>query len=45
MERIWLKSYLDGMPPEIGVDAFSSIGEFFAASVEKFRDRTALRAP
>ena len=41
MERIWLKSYPEGVPAEIDADAFGSIGEFFAASVEKFRDRTA----
>jgi long-chain acyl-CoA synthetase len=41
MERIWLKSYPEGVPAEIDPDAFRSLGEFFAASVAQFRDRTA----
>ena len=41
MERIWLKSYPEGVPAEIDPNAFRSLGEFFAASVAKFRDRTA----
>src|SRR5271165_6716242 len=41
MERIWLKSYPEGVPAEIDADAFASIGEFLAASVERFRERTA----
>jgi long-chain acyl-CoA synthetase len=41
MERIWLKSYPAGVPAEIDPNAFRSLGEFFAASVAKFHDRTA----
>jgi long-chain acyl-CoA synthetase len=41
MERIWLKSYPRGVPAEVDPDAFRSLGEFFAASVDKFRDRVA----
>ena len=41
MERIWLKSYPEGVPAEIDPNAFRSLGEFFAASVAKFRDQTA----
>ena len=41
MERIWLKSYPEGVPAEIDPDAYRSIGEFFAASVEQYRDRDA----
>ena len=41
MERIWLKSYPEGVPAEIDPNAFRSLGEFFAASVAKFRHRTA----
>ena len=41
MERIWLKSYPEGVPAEIDPKAFRSLGEFFAASVAKFRDQTA----
>jgi long-chain acyl-CoA synthetase len=41
MERIWLKSYPEGVPAEIDPNAFRSLGDFFAASVAKFRDRPA----
>ena len=41
MQRIWLKSYPEGVPADIDADAFGSIGEFLTASVEKFRDRIA----
>ena len=41
MERIWLKSYPEGVPAEIDPNAFRSLGEFFVASVAKFRDQTA----
>jgi long-chain acyl-CoA synthetase len=40
MERIWLKSYPEGVPADINPIAFSSIGDFFAASVELHRERT-----
>ena len=42
MERIWLKSYPPGVPPEIDADAFRSLGDFFAASVDRFRGQVAL---
>jgi long-chain acyl-CoA synthetase len=38
MERIWLKSYPEGLPAEIDADTFTSIGKLIAASVEKLRD-------
>ena len=41
MERIWLNSYPRSVRAEIDADAFGSIGEFFAALMEKFRYRTA----
>jgi len=41
MERIWLKSYPEGVPAEIDPNAFRSLGEVFAASVARFRDRIA----
>jgi long-chain acyl-CoA synthetase len=41
MERIWLKSYPEGVPAEIDPNAFRSLGEVFAASVARFRDRVA----
>ena len=41
MKRTWLKSYPEGVRADINADAYRSIGEFFAASVERFSDRTA----
>jgi long-chain acyl-CoA synthetase len=41
MERIWLKSYPDGVPAEIDEGALGSLGDFIKESFEKFRDRTA----
>jgi long-chain acyl-CoA synthetase len=41
MERIWLKSYPEGVPAEIDPNVFRSLGEFFAASVAKFNRQTA----
>jgi long-chain acyl-CoA synthetase len=41
MERIWLKSYPEGVPAEIDPSAYASLGEFIAESVDKFRGRTA----
>jgi len=41
MERIWLRSYPEGVPAEINPTAYASIGDFFAASVARYRDRSA----
>ena len=41
MERIWLKSYPEGVPAEIDGGAVGSLSDFIKTSVEKFRDRTA----
>jgi len=41
MERIWLKSYSEGVAADINPTAYPSIGDFFAASVERYRDRAA----
>ena len=41
MERIWLKSYPEGVPAEIDASAVGSLGDFIKTSVEKFRERTA----
>ena len=41
MERIWLKSYPEGVPAEIDGCASGSLGDFIKTSLEKFRDRTA----
>ncbi|TAH45566.1 MAG: long-chain-fatty-acid--CoA ligase, partial [Betaproteobacteria bacterium] len=36
MEKIWLKSYPPGVPPEVDVDAYQSIGQLFDQSVRRF---------
>ena len=41
MERIWVKSYPEGVPAEIDASAVGSLADFIKASFEKFRDRTA----
>ena len=41
MERIWLQSYPEGVPADIDPTAYSSIGEFLAASIDRYGDRTA----
>jgi long-chain acyl-CoA synthetase len=41
MERIWLKSYPEGVPADINPTAYASIGDFFAANADRYRDRTA----
>ena len=41
MERIWLKSYPEGVPAEIDASTVGSLADFIKASFEKFRDRTA----
>ncbi|MGA8715918.1 MAG: long-chain-fatty-acid--CoA ligase [Roseiarcus sp.] len=41
MERIWLKSYPEGVPADIDPTAYGSIGEFLAASIDRYRDRPA----
>ena len=41
MDKIWLRSYQPGVPAEIGLDEHQSLGELFARSVERFRDRPA----
>jgi len=41
MERIWLKSYPEGVPADINPTAYASIGDFFAANVERYRERIA----
>ena len=41
MERIWLKSYPEGVPADIDPNAFRSLGDVLAASVARFGDQTA----
>lgn len=41
MDKVWLKSYPEGVPAEIDCSEFSSLGDLFASSVRKFGSRTA----
>jgi long-chain acyl-CoA synthetase len=41
MERIWLKSYPEGVPAEIDLSVVGSLGDFISGSIDKFRARTA----
>ncbi len=41
MEKVWLSSYPEGIPAEISIDEFASLGDLFAQSVRKFGPRTA----
>ncbi|KFB68181.1 long-chain-fatty-acid--CoA ligase FadD [Candidatus Accumulibacter vicinus] len=41
MERIWLKSYQKGVPAEIELNEFQSLGELFEKSVAQYRNRVA----
>ena len=41
MERIWLKSYQAGVPAEVDLNEFMSIGDLFAKSVAQYGSRKA----
>ncbi|MEF8698221.1 MAG: long-chain-fatty-acid--CoA ligase FadD [Candidatus Accumulibacter sp. UW26] len=41
MEKIWLQSYQKGVPAEIDLNEFQSLGELFEKSVGQYRDRVA----
>jgi len=41
MERIWLKSYPQGIPADVTWDEFRSVGELFEKSCKQFADRPA----
>jgi long-chain acyl-CoA synthetase len=41
MEKIWLQSYQKGVPAEIDLTEFQSLGELFEKSVSQYRDRVA----
>jgi len=41
VEKIWLKHYPKGVPPEINVDEYASIREVFEESVAKYASRPA----
>ncbi|MGW8247849.1 MAG: AMP-binding protein [Acidiferrobacterales bacterium] len=39
MEKVWLKSYPEGIPAEVDVNVYSSIVDVFEQSVAKFADK------
>jgi len=41
VEKIWLSSYQKGVPAEIDLSEFRSLGELFEKSVAQYRDRVA----
>jgi long-chain acyl-CoA synthetase len=41
VEKIWLKKYPPGVPAEVDVNEFASLGDLFEQGVRKFADRTA----
>ncbi|MCM8594526.1 long-chain-fatty-acid--CoA ligase FadD [Accumulibacter sp.] len=41
MEKIWLKNYQPGVPAEIDLSEFESLGELFEKSVARYRERVA----
>lgn len=41
MEKVWLKSYEEGIPAEINPDAYRSLVELFDHSCKQFHDKTA----
>jgi long-chain acyl-CoA synthetase len=41
VNKPWLQSYPEGVPPEIDLDAYSSILDIFDQSCDRFRDRPA----
>lgn len=43
MEKLWLKSYEQGVNPEIDISQYSSISDVFRQSVEKFSDKPAFQ--
>ncbi|WP_301103299.1 long-chain-fatty-acid--CoA ligase FadD [Propionivibrio sp.] len=41
MDKIWLKSYQEGVPAEVDLNEFQSLGEMFEKSAARYRDRVA----
>jgi long-chain acyl-CoA synthetase len=41
MNKIWLQSYQEGVPSEIDLNEFESLGDMFEKSVAKYRDKLA----
>jgi long-chain acyl-CoA synthetase len=41
VDKIWLQSYQEGVPAEVDLSEFQSLGEMFEKSVARYRDRVA----
>ena len=41
LDKIWLSSYQQGVPAEVDIGEFQSLGELFEKSVARYRDRVA----
>ncbi|MBK9445821.1 MAG: long-chain-fatty-acid--CoA ligase FadD [Betaproteobacteria bacterium] len=41
MDKIWLKSYPEGVPAEIDLNTYSSLADMFEQGVAKYRDKVA----
>jgi len=41
-ERVWLQSYVAGVPADIDLSTYRSLNHYFDECIEKFRERTAL---
>jgi long-chain acyl-CoA synthetase len=41
VDKIWLQSYQQGVPAEVNIDEFQSLGEMFEKSAVRYRDRVA----
>jgi long-chain acyl-CoA synthetase len=41
MDKIWLKSYMEGVPAEIDLNTYSSLADLFEQGIAKYRDNVA----
>ncbi len=41
MEKVWLKSYPEGIPAEIDLNTYASVADLFEKGVAKYRDKVA----
>jgi len=41
VDKIWLQSYQQGVPAEVDINEFESLGQMFEKSVARYRDRVA----
>ena len=41
MEKLWLKSYMEGVPAEIDLNTYSSLADLFEQGIAKYRDKVA----